>query len=107
MRFWPGTKVGISRPPESTTGAPPDMTGSPKNTNPVEDCELPPVRQDVNCSPPTLKSCRPQLPVDMKYDSEAVYWRLLRSSGSLESKYGALKRSEERRVGKGCRCGER
>ena len=40
-------KFGMMFPAESLAGRVPAMTGSAKNTNPVEDWELPPVRVDV------------------------------------------------------------
>src|SRR5688500_12377800 len=89
-QFWirvkPGTKVGTRRPSGPMNGVEPFMTGSDRNTNPVEDWELPPVRHEVNCSPPSFRSWRPKRGVDTKYDTAPLYWRLLRSSGSLESK---------------------
>ena len=46
---------------------------------------------DVNRSPPNLTSWLPRFSVVAKYDRLAAICWLLRSSGSVESKYGALK----------------
>ena len=51
-----GTKLGTMRPLRVHDRLAARRTGSTENTKPVADCELPPVRDDVKCSAPILKS---------------------------------------------------
>src|SRR5687768_11075491 len=59
--------------------------------NPVDDCELPPRPIARKCSKPPFTSCVPQRLSEANQARLAVSWRLSRSSGSVRSKYGALK----------------
>src|SRR5471030_1922448 len=84
----------MGRPVESTWGVPSALVAkSDENTYDVEDCELPPVRWLRNHSYPPLVSWRP--PIFQNLVTLPVSCLLLRFSGSVASKYGALYRQAQ------------
>src|SRR2546423_3187145 len=87
---WPGTKRGVGDPDDSSTGLPAaSIAKSLTNTEPVDDCELPPTPVVTKYSAPPFMSWVPARFEDSRCEMLPVSCWLLRCSGPVASKYAA------------------